>query len=112
MRPTHAALVCLATLWLGCDGAGKRTPPSRSAEPRPRVLVFTRPPEDGKHYAVTKELAASSGSVRTARDRLIRDAERQGCRAVEITEEWQEDVPDADGDKRFFVRARCLVERE
>lgn len=110
MRTSLLLIVACVSL-PACDSAGKRTPPAQSADQKPRVLVFTRPPEDGRSYTTTKELAASSGSTRRARDRLLKEAEKYGCTAVEITEEWQEDVPDADGDKRFFVRAKCLVGR-
>lgn len=107
----RAFLLLSCALPAGCDARAQPVTPARSAEPPPRVLVFTRPPEDGRTYETTKELAASSGSTRRARDRLVHEAEKHRCTAVQITEEWSEDVPDAESDKRFFARGKCLVAR-
>ncbi len=95
----------------GCDGQARPATPARSATRPERVLVFTRAPEDGRIYDTTKELAATSGSARRARERLVHEAEKHRCTAIQISEEWSEQVPDVEGGRRFFVRGKCLVAR-
>ncbi|MCC6648760.1 MAG: hypothetical protein IT374_24745 [Polyangiaceae bacterium] len=111
MGAPASLLLTACALTAGCDGRARAVAPARTAEPAPRVLVFTREPTDGRAYEVVSELAASSGGVRRARDRLVREAEKHRCTAVQITEEWSEEVPDAPGDRRFFARGKCLVVR-
>lgn len=111
MSARAAPLGLACALLVGCDGQARPLTPARSAEPPPRVLLFTRAPEDGRTYDTTKELAASSGSTRRARERLVREAEKHRCTAIQITEEWSEPVPDAGGDERHFARGKCLVAR-
>ena len=105
------ALLSAVAVASACDSSYHEPPRGPSVEPKKIELVRTKP-EGAWHTTVS--LVAYGGTKERAREKLKRDAERQGCDALLVTGEDEDSFEDPkEGTvKRKIIRADCLVRGE
>ena len=98
----------LAIAISGCDQLPANKPHGPTTA-HAEVKLFRHPPPPGT-YTKVSELVVASGTEERARERMRREAERQGCDAALVTDESIDSFDDPKEGKitRHVARGDCL----